>query len=138
MSFYFSLTTLLLFSSLFPFLFFTFPHSLSSLSSPASSSFLSFLSSSSLPFLFLSPLSFLLGCFGDPVAHSGSVRGIVVDALNQVVATSGADARLAFWNFKTKALLHSVPLATPAALLRLQTNRFESRLGALWMIPPSA
>jgi len=62
------------------------------------------------------------GCFGEPVAHSGSVRGIVVDALNQVVATSGADAQLAFWNFKTKALLHSLPLASPAALLRLQTN----------------
>ena len=58
------------------------------------------------------------------MAHFGSVRGVVVDALNQVVATSGADSKLHFWGFKTKALLHTIHLPNPASVLRLQTNRF--------------
>ena len=63
------------------------------------------------------------GSLGEELAHQGSVRGIVVDSLNQVIATAGADAKLKFWNFKSKALLHSIDLPTSASLLRLQLNR---------------
>ncbi|XP_057645043.1 WD repeat-containing protein 36 [Chionomys nivalis] len=58
------------------------------------------------------------GSFGDEKAHTGSVRGVAVDGLNQLTVTAGSERLLKFWNFKSKALIHSLSLeSSPNTLL---------------------
>ncbi|XP_046830128.1 WD repeat-containing protein 36 [Vespa crabro] len=43
------------------------------------------------------------GSYGnESEAHKGSVKGVIVDALNQTVITAGRDCFIKFWNFKSK------------------------------------
>uniref|UniRef100_A0A671VVY0 WD repeat domain 36 n=1 Tax=Sparus aurata TaxID=8175 RepID=A0A671VVY0_SPAAU len=43
------------------------------------------------------------GCYGDNnKAHSGAVRGVATDTLNQLSLTTGSDWLLKFWRFKTR------------------------------------
>ncbi|XP_040053299.1 WD repeat-containing protein 36 [Gasterosteus aculeatus] len=55
------------------------------------------------------------GCYGnEEKAHSGAVRGVATDALNQLTLTAGSDWLLKFWRFKSRKQeeqlkLHSAP-----------------------------
>lgn len=44
--------------------------------------------------------------YGTPLAHTGPVRGIVVDPLNQIVISGGRDGFLRFWSFKSSGKLN--------------------------------
>ncbi|TSL28217.1 WD repeat-containing protein 36 [Bagarius yarrelli] len=58
------------------------------------------------------------GQYGENRAHTGQVRGVSVDALNQLMVSAGADALLKVWKFKSKELLHTHSLqASPASTL---------------------
>jgi len=59
------------------------------------------------------------GCLGTPKAHSGHVRGVAIDGLNQQVITAGADCKLKFWNFKARKLLHTLPFEAPITQILL-------------------
>lgn len=51
-------------------------------------------------------------------AHSGMVRGVAVDALNQLTFTAGSDRLLKFWRFKTKKQEEQLKLnAAPASMI---------------------
>lgn len=51
-------------------------------------------------------------------AHSGPVRGVSVDALNQLTVSAGADRLLKVWKFKSKELINTHSLhAAPASTL---------------------
>uniref|UniRef100_A0A8C9XH80 WD repeat domain 36 n=1 Tax=Sander lucioperca TaxID=283035 RepID=A0A8C9XH80_SANLU len=48
------------------------------------------------------------GCYGnDEKAHSGAVRGVATETLNQMTFTAGSDWLLKFWRFKTNSWLHA-------------------------------
>ncbi|XP_060768093.1 WD repeat-containing protein 36 [Neoarius graeffei] len=56
------------------------------------------------------------GQYGQDRAHSGPVRGVSVDALNQLMVSAGADRLLKVWKFKSKELLNTHSLqAAPAS-----------------------
>ncbi|KAI5089160.1 WD repeat-containing protein 36 [Silurus meridionalis] len=58
------------------------------------------------------------GHYGQDRAHSGPVRGVSVDALNQLMVSAGADRLLRVWKFKSKELLNTHQLqAAPASTL---------------------
>lgn len=58
------------------------------------------------------------GCYGKEKAHDGSIRGVVVDGLNQMTITVGSDKLLKFWKFKSKELMHTVDIkVSPASIL---------------------
>ncbi|XP_074546401.1 WD repeat-containing protein 36 [Halichoeres trimaculatus] len=59
------------------------------------------------------------GCYGDnEKAHSGTVRGVATDTLNQLTLTAGSDWLLKFWRFKSKKLEETVKLnAAPASMM---------------------
>lgn len=57
--------------------------------------------------------------YGNELAHQGPVRGVVSDALNQVVVTAGADSRLRFWAFRDGRRLSQVTLSAPVARICL-------------------
>uniref|UniRef100_A0A8C2FYN5 WD repeat domain 36 n=1 Tax=Cyprinus carpio TaxID=7962 RepID=A0A8C2FYN5_CYPCA len=59
------------------------------------------------------------GHYGKDKAHAGPVRGVSVDALNQLTVSVGADRLLKIWRFKSKELLHthSLPAAPASSLL---------------------
>ncbi|XP_026212164.1 WD repeat-containing protein 36 [Anabas testudineus] len=58
------------------------------------------------------------GCYGDGRAHSGSVRGVATDTLNQMTLTTGSDWLLKFWRFKTKKQEEQLKLnAAPASMM---------------------
>ncbi|XP_062844589.1 WD repeat-containing protein 36 [Trichomycterus rosablanca] len=58
------------------------------------------------------------GHYGEDKAHSGAVRGVAVDVLNQLMVSAGADKLLKVWRFKSKELLHTISLpALPASML---------------------
>ncbi|XP_072048834.1 WD repeat-containing protein 36-like [Amphiura filiformis] len=59
------------------------------------------------------------GTFGQPTAHSGSVRGVAIDGLNQVTVTGSADQTVKFWKFKTKHLLHTLDIESPVCQMLL-------------------
>lgn len=51
-------------------------------------------------------------------AHSGTVRGVATDTLNQVTVSAASDQLLKFWRFKTKKLEEQLKLtAAPASML---------------------
>lgn len=41
------------------------------------------------------------GSYGNPAAHSGPVRGVATDNLNQMTVTGGSDAVVRFWPFRS-------------------------------------
>uniref|UniRef100_A0A672KXW3 WD repeat-containing protein 36-like n=1 Tax=Sinocyclocheilus grahami TaxID=75366 RepID=A0A672KXW3_SINGR len=47
------------------------------------------------------------GHYGKDKAHAGAVRGLSVDALNQLTVSVGADRLLKIWRFRSKELLHT-------------------------------
>jgi WD40 repeat protein len=69
-------------------------------------------------------------------AHSGPVRGVAIDALNQVIVTGGADAFIKFWKFKTKEVIETSILPAQVAKLLLHRERCELllSLALLWKV----
>ncbi|TNM91826.1 hypothetical protein fugu_018837 [Takifugu bimaculatus] len=59
------------------------------------------------------------GCYGDEKAHSGVVRGVAVDGLNQLTFTLGSDWLLKFWCFKTKKQEEQLKLNAAPAQMKL-------------------
>lgn len=59
------------------------------------------------------------GHLGTPKAHSGCVRGVAMDSLNQQVISAGADCNLKFWNFKARKLLHTMTFEAPITQILL-------------------
>nr|AAT68148.1 TA-WDRP-like [Danio rerio] len=59
------------------------------------------------------------GHYGEDKAHEGPVRGVAVDALNQLTFSVGADHLLKIWKFKSKEHLHThrLPAAPASSLL---------------------
>ncbi|KAG7219004.1 hypothetical protein INR49_005904 [Caranx melampygus] len=59
------------------------------------------------------------GCYGEgEKAHSGVVRGVATDTLNQLTLTTGSDWLLKFWRFKTKKQEEQLKLnAAPATMM---------------------
>ncbi|XP_028660660.2 WD repeat-containing protein 36 isoform X1 [Erpetoichthys calabaricus] len=58
------------------------------------------------------------GQYGTDKAHEGPVRGVAVDGLNQITVSTGADKFVKFWKFKSKELVHTIPLNfSPSSLL---------------------
>ncbi|XP_053330329.1 WD repeat-containing protein 36 [Spea bombifrons] len=57
------------------------------------------------------------GHYGKDRAHEGSVRGVVVDGLNQMTITAGSDKLIKFWKFKTKELIQTISLSSPTSIL---------------------
>lgn len=56
-------------------------------------------------------------------AHSGAVRGVAVDGLNQLTFTSGSDWLLKFWRFKSKKQEEQLKLHAAAAQMKLHRER---------------
>nr|XP_046230116.1 WD repeat-containing protein 36 [Scatophagus argus] len=58
------------------------------------------------------------GCYGDDEkAHSGVVRGVATDTLNQLTLTAGSDWQLKFWRFKARKQEEQLKLnAAPASM----------------------
>lgn len=64
------------------------------------------------------------GCYGKEKAHEGSIRGVVVDGLNQMTVTVGSEKLVKFWKFKSKQLMHTVDLkvSPTSALLHRESG----------------
>ncbi|KAL1773937.1 WD repeat-containing protein 36 [Sigmodon hispidus] len=62
------------------------------------------------------------GSFGDEKAHTGSVRGVAVDGLNQLTVTAGSERLLKFWNFKKKTLIYSLSLDSSPNMMLLHRD----------------
>uniref|UniRef100_A0A8C2ZFV5 WD repeat domain 36 n=1 Tax=Cyclopterus lumpus TaxID=8103 RepID=A0A8C2ZFV5_CYCLU len=59
------------------------------------------------------------GCYGnDGKAHSGAVRGVATDTLNQLTLTAASDWLLKFWRFKSRKQEDQLKLhAAPASMM---------------------
>ncbi|XP_078127927.1 WD repeat-containing protein 36 isoform X1 [Sander vitreus] len=59
------------------------------------------------------------GCYGnDEKAHSGAVRGVATETLNQMTFTAGSDWLLKFWRFKSRKQEDQLKLhAAPASMM---------------------
>uniref|UniRef100_A0A665TRN7 Uncharacterized protein n=1 Tax=Echeneis naucrates TaxID=173247 RepID=A0A665TRN7_ECHNA len=59
------------------------------------------------------------GCYGNSdKAHSGAVRGVATDTLNQLTFTAGSDLLLKCWRFKTRKQEEQLKLnAAPASMM---------------------
>jgi U3 small nucleolar RNA-associated protein 21 len=66
----------------------------------------------------------------DRRGHDGQVTGVTVDALDMVLISSGLDAKLRLWNFKTAALMKEFDM--PAAIIKIELHR-ENNLIAIAM-----
>lgn len=53
---------------------------------------------------------------GPQVGHTGSVTGIVTDATNRWVATTGLDGKIKFWEFLSGKLLHEIDWSSFTAI----------------------
>ncbi|XP_041825971.1 WD repeat-containing protein 36 [Melanotaenia boesemani] len=63
------------------------------------------------------------GCYGDSAkAHSGVVRGVATDALNQLTLTTGSDWLLKFWRFKTRKQEEELKLNAAPAKMKLHRD----------------
>ena len=62
------------------------------------------------------------------LGHRGSVRGLCIDGLTQLLVTGGADCTVKFWKFKTKKLLHEVTVADQVAAMLLHRERCGFKL----------
>lgn len=58
-----------------------------------------------------------------PAAHSGTVRGVAVDTLNQLTFSTASDQLLKFWRFKTKKLEEQLKLTVAPASMLLHRDR---------------
>ena len=58
-------------------------------------------------------------------AHDGSVRGVAIDNLNQVVVTAGADSCILFWKFKSRDVMETMILPAQIARLLLHRERLD-------------
>ena len=59
------------------------------------------------------------------VAHSGSVRGVAFDGLNQLVITAGADCSVKFWKFKSQENVNTLTLPVHMAHFILHRERYS-------------
>ncbi|KAM7368489.1 hypothetical protein PAMP_012830 [Pampus punctatissimus] len=67
------------------------------------------------------------GCYGvDEKAHSGVVRGVATDTLNQLTFTAGSDWLLKFWRFKSRK--QEVELKLPTAPASMMLHRDSGML----------
>lgn len=57
-------------------------------------------------------------------AHTGMVRGVATDTLNQLTLTSGSDWLLKFWRFKTRKQEEQLKLNAAPASMRLHRDRY--------------
>ncbi|KAM4532220.1 WD repeat-containing protein 36 [Fundulus diaphanus] len=63
------------------------------------------------------------GCYGDDEkAHSGVVRGVATDTLNQLTLTCGSDWLLKFWRFKTRKQEEVLKLSAAPAGMKLHRD----------------
>ncbi|KAM8828910.1 WD repeat-containing protein 36 [Spinachia spinachia] len=63
------------------------------------------------------------GCYGNKEkAHSGAVRGVATDALNQLTLTAGSDWLLKFWRFKSRKQEEQLKLDSPPANMMLHKD----------------
>ncbi|XP_029941250.1 WD repeat-containing protein 36-like [Salarias fasciatus] len=63
------------------------------------------------------------GCYGDEEkAHSGAVRGVATDTLNQLTVSAASDWLLKFWRFKTKKLEEELKLNAAPASMKLHRD----------------
>ncbi|XP_035995759.1 WD repeat-containing protein 36 [Fundulus heteroclitus] len=63
------------------------------------------------------------GCYGDDEkAHSGVVRGVATDTLNQLTLTCGSDWLLKFWRFKTRKQEEVLKLSAAPADMKLHRD----------------
>ncbi|XP_077398724.1 WD repeat-containing protein 36-like [Vanacampus margaritifer] len=63
------------------------------------------------------------GCYGDgQKAHSGAVRGVASDALNQLTLTAASDWLLKFWRFKSRKQEEQMKLNAAPASMKLHRD----------------
>ncbi|KAE8285577.1 WD repeat-containing protein 36 T-cell activation WD repeat-containing protein [Larimichthys crocea] len=63
------------------------------------------------------------GCYGDSEkAHSGALRGVATDALNQLTLTTASDWLLKFWHFKTRKQEEQLKLNSAPASMKLHRD----------------
>ncbi|XP_035632533.1 WD repeat-containing protein 36 [Oncorhynchus keta] len=62
------------------------------------------------------------GQYGEDEAHSGAVRGVSVDGLNQLTVSAGADKLVNIWKFKSRKLVLSIDLGTSPATTHLHRD----------------
>ncbi|KAF7641992.1 hypothetical protein LDENG_00266720 [Lucifuga dentata] len=64
------------------------------------------------------------GCYGDDgKAHRGTLRGVAVDALNQLTLTTGSDWLLKFWRFRSRKQEDELKLNAAPASMKLHRDR---------------
>lgn len=56
-------------------------------------------------------------------AHSGALRGVATDALNQLTLTTASDWLLKFWHFKTRKQEEQLKLNSAPASMKLHRDR---------------
>ncbi|MBZ3886724.1 WD repeat-containing protein 36 [Sciurus carolinensis] len=76
------------------------------------------------------------GSFGKDQAHKGSIRGVAVDGLNQLIITAGSEGLLKFWNFKNKSLIHSMSLDSSPNMMLLHRDRSNISLYSVVSLRP--
>uniref|UniRef100_A0A672KV28 WD repeat-containing protein 36-like n=1 Tax=Sinocyclocheilus grahami TaxID=75366 RepID=A0A672KV28_SINGR len=76
------------------------------------------------------------GHYGKDKAHAGAVRGLSVDALNQLTVSVGADRLLKIWRFRSKELLHTHSLPAAPASSLLHRDRSNNTLCSLVSLRP--
>ncbi|XP_068248629.1 WD repeat-containing protein 36 [Palaemon carinicauda] len=69
------------------------------------------------------------GTFGNPTAHKGSVRAVVVDGLNHCVISGGQDGELRWWRFKTCKGLKKLEMGE--AVSKMTLHRDSGLLGVI-------
>ncbi|XP_061553774.1 WD repeat-containing protein 36 [Phycodurus eques] len=63
------------------------------------------------------------GCYGDKQkAHSGAVRGVATDTLNQLTLTAASDCLLKFWRFKSRKQEEQIKLNAAPASMKLHRD----------------
>ncbi|KAI2664237.1 WD repeat-containing protein 36 [Labeo rohita] len=79
------------------------------------------------------------GHYGQDKAHAGPVRGVSVDALNQLTVSVGADRLLKIWKFKSKELgMLAVALDDfTIHILDMETRRITFSPDGRWLITAS-
>lgn len=80
----------------------------------------------------ISQWSFFVFC--SCAAHEGPVRGVAVDALNQMTFSVGADRLLKIWKFKSKEHLHTHSLPAAPASSLLHRDRYKTHLFCLFVL----
>ena len=61
-----------------------------------------------------------------PVGHTGSIHGVEVTGLNEMVISASFDGSVKLWDFEERRLLHSFETASPVT--QMQLNRDNSLL----------